>query len=864
VTIKIKVPRAKRGPSRKAAYLHLGSPVVRAATATFIIVFLIGFAVFAYYYVQLQQLIDARMKGPLFANAAKIYATPRSISPGDKLSQSEVISQLRKAGYVEGSSASEAKLGTFHASSRGLEVRPGAESFHSPDGALISFENGAISKIVAPDNGQPIGEYELEPLLVTGLFDPQARSKRRLVTYDEIPLSLVNAVISIEDRRFFTHSGINYWRFMQAAVYDVLRGKRAQGGSTLTMQISRGFFLSPEKKITRKIKEMMIATELEQRYSKKQIFEFYANQINMGQRGSFSIDGLGEASQAYFGKDIKNLTLPESALLAGMIQRPNYFSPYKHPERAMERRNLVLTAMVETNSITQDEADRAKATPLKLSAPNVEASDAPYFVDMVKDSLQGAYTEEQLSEDGLRIYTTIDPELQSAAAEAVASGMKNVDELLAKRRTHKKKAAPPDVAPEGEKAQVALIALDPDSGEVRALVGGRNYGFSQLNHAVAKRPTGSIFKPFVYAAAINTALTGDQPVVTAASLVDNTPSSFAYEDKVYEPRNYGKDQYNEIVTARFALAHSLNNATVKIAEQVGYDKVADLAHAAGISSVRATPAMALGSYDATPMDMAGAFTIFANKGVRVSPVMIKSIRNAQGEVLQDFKAERKPVLDPRVAYVMTNMMEAVINNGTAAGVRARGFAAPAAGKTGTSHDAWFAGYTSNLLCIVWVGLDNYDDLKEEGAHTAAPIWADFMKKAVSLPAYHDAKPFDPPAGVVNLTLDKVTNNIATATCPDDYNAAFIEGTEPKETCDRNDHRGIFSKMFGLGGETKPQVLVSNAQQQAGGQPGQAGAQANNPNDDSKKKKGFFGRLLGVFKDDKDKSKQQPPPPPKPQ
>jgi penicillin-binding protein 1B len=602
---------------------------------------------------------------------------------------------------------------------------------------------------------------------------------------------------------------------------------------------------------------MMIATELEQRYSKKQIFEFYANHVNMGQRGSFSIDGLGEAAQAYFGKDIKNVNLPEAALLAALIQRPNYLSPYKHPERALARRNLVLEGMMDTGAINRQQADAAKATPLKLAPFNVESSDAPYFVDLVKEALLAQYSEEQLNEDGLRIYTTIDPELQAAAAEAVDIGIKEVDDLVLKTRTHKvrigkgKNAKVETKVDEGPMPQVALIAIDPTTGEILALVGGRNYGWSQLNHAVAKRPTGSIFKPFVFAAALNQTIETGQPTFTAVTPVDNTPTTFFYEDKIYEPRNYG-DKYNEVVTAQFALAHSLNNATVRIAEAVGYDKVVDLAKQAGINSVRATPAMALGAYDATPIDMAAAYTVFANAGVRVNPIMITSVRDAKGEVVQDFKTTSKPVLDPRVSYVMTSMMEGVINNGTAAGVRARGFAAPAAGKTGTSRDAWFAGYTNNLLCIVWVGYDDYSDLKLEGAKSAAPIWTEFMKRAVKLETYKNTKPFTAPEGVVDLTIDKVTNRVATASCPDDFRAAFIAGTEPTETCDQSRAGAFFSKIFGLNPNPQQPQMVSNSTQQ-----GQTASEA----ESDKKKKGFFGKLFGVFKDDKgDKNKKDTPPP----
>jgi penicillin-binding protein 1B len=376
---------------------------------------------------------------------------------------------------------------------------------------------------------------------------------------------------------------------------------------------------------------------------------------------------------------------------------------------------------------------------------------------------------------------------------------------------------------------------------VLALVGGRDYGWSQLNHAVAKRPTGSIFKPFVYAAAMNTALDGSPTVITPASTVTDAPSTFAYGDSIYEPRNY-KEEYHGDVTLRYALAMSLNNATVKVAEEVGYDKVADLAKSAGIASVKATPAMALGSYDASPLDMSGAYTVFANNGVRMSPILLRSVRNAKGDVISNYSTDQRQVMDPRISYVMTNMMEGVINNGLGyTAVRLRGFTPPAAGKTGSSHDGWFAGYTSNLLCIVWVGFDDYSDLRLSGAMTAAPIWTEFMKKASVLPQYADMRPFSQPSGVVDVQLDKSTNLLATPKCTDDYTTAFVAGTEPHDTCESQQGlKGFISKIFS--GGDKPVMPQTQAQATANGDP-------NNPQD-PKKKKGFFGKIAGIFKDDK--------------
>jgi penicillin-binding protein 1B len=847
MAIRIKIPGSK-GTPRQGGRLSR-DPVIRAALAIFVLISVILVGFFAYYYVTYDRIVERRFEEPVFSNSAKIYAVPHAVRVGEKIEAREIAAQLRHAGYLE--KDGQSPMGSYRLLDGGIEIKPGSDSYHSPEPATVRIRDGEVVSI-SSKTGE-LAAYELEPQLITALFDAGQRSKRQLVKYEDIPKTMVDAVLAIEDRRFFQHGGVNYIRLAEAAWVDLTHQRHEQGGSTLTMQLSRAFFLTPEKTVKRKLLEMLIAIDLEQKFSKQQIFEFYANRVDLGQRGSFTINGFAEASRAYFNKDLKDITLPEAALLAGLIQAPSYLSPYRHPERAMERRNLVLDSMVETGAIKRAEAEKAKATPLKLAPPNVEASDAPYFVDLVRDTLIGKFNERELNEQSYRIYTTLDPDLQRAAAQAVETGIKLVDEQVTKMRTKRirvgKNKFETQVQP-GPQAQVALVALDPHTGEVLALVGGRNYGFSQLNHAVAKRPTGSIFKPFVYAAAMNTGLDGSMPVFTPTSLVQDQPTTFSYGDSIYEPRNY-KEEYHGEVTARYALALSLNNATVKLAEEVGYEKVADLARSAGITSVKPTPAMALGAYDATPIDMASAYTVFANGGTRISPILVNSVRNAKGDVVLDFKPDRRPVLDPRVAFVMTNMMEGVMNFGTAFAVRARGFTAPAAGKTGSSHDGWFAGYTSNLLCIVWVGYDDYSDLRLSGAQTAAPIWAEFMKKAVTLPQYSDARPFGQPAGVVDVQLDKLTNRLATPSCPDTYSAAFIAGTEPSETCDQaGGIRGFFSSMFGLGGN---KALPPPP-------PGAAtDAQAGNPEDPAKKKKGFFGRLAGVFKDDKPSNPPSKPP-----
>jgi penicillin-binding protein 1B len=849
VAIKLKFPKRKNGGATGKKGVSR-DPVIRIALITFIVLSVAISGWFSYFYIKYDRIIEQRFRSPVFSSSAKIYALPKAVRVGEKIEAREIAAQLQRAGYADNS---DSPMGRFRLTKGGIEIKPGPQSYHSPEPATIHIEGGEVTSIRGSGDLQA---YELEPQMVTA-FDVEQRAKRQVVKYDQIPKVLVDAVLAIEDRRFFQHSGVNFVRMFEAAWIDVLHERHAQGGSTLTMQLSRGFFLTPEKTVRRKLTEMVIAEELEQKFTKQQIFEFYGNWVDLGQRGSFTISGFAEASRAYFNKDLKDITLPEAALLAGLIQRPSYLSPYRHPERALDRRNIVLDAMVDTHAITRDQADKAKASPLKLAPPNVEASDAPYFVDLVRDTLTSKISERELNEQSYRIYTTLDPDLQKAAAQAVEAGIKLIDDQVIKRRTKKTKVGKnkyeTTVEP-GPQAQVALVALDPHSGEVMALVGGRNYGFSQLDHAVAKRPTGSIFKPFVYAAAMNTAVNGGNPVFTPVSTIQDQPSTFAYGDQIYEPRNF-KEEYHGEVTARYALANSLNNATVELAQEVGYDKVADLAKAAGITSVKPTPAMALGSYDATPLEMAAAYTVFANSGIRISPVLVNSVRNAAGDVVMDLKPDTRPVLDPRVAYVMTDMMESVINNGLGfSAVRGRGFDAPAAGKTGSSHDGWFAGYTSNLLCVVWVGFDDYSDLHLTGAQTAAPIWTEFMKKAAALPETSDMKSFVQPTGVVDVQLDKGTNLLATPSCPQTYTSAFVTGTEPTTTCDQSAGiKGFFSRIFGLGGEKALPPPAANGNQRAAAQ------DPNGTGTEDKKKKGFFGKIAGIFKEDKSSD-----PPPKPQ
>jgi len=775
------------------------SLLLRIGLFTVAAIALLFLVVSGWFYFKYGRIVDERLKQPVFANTAKIYAAPREVRTGQKLSIHLIANELREAGYSVDGASQVSPLGTYSESDQSIDVHPGPQSYHEQDGATIRVGSGAVNSIT-DDHGQPLASYELEPLLITGLSEDANRTKRRLISYDEIPPNIVQAVLAIEDRRFFEHGGVNFFSMISWAWHDVKGDRKHRGGaSTLTMQLAKLLFLSDNGTIKYKFIQIMVAFHLEHRFDKKQIFEMYANQIPLGQQGSFSIDGIGEAAQVYFGKDVRQLDLAECAFLAGIIQRPSYFNPFHHPDRTIERRNLVLDSMVETGAITSDQAERAKAEPLHLSAQSVDASEAPYFVDLVHDQLMQKLGERDFNREGLRIYTSLDPDLQREATAAVESTIHVVDERVDKVHARDKKRGIPYVYP-----QVALVALNPHTGQVLALVGGRNYGSSQLNHAVAHRPTGSIFKPFVYASAFATAvegtiLPGQSKLFSELTILTDQQATYGegtpYE---YTPRN-DADKYYGQVTARYALQESMNNATISLATMVGLDRIAALAREAGIKTARGTPSMAIGSYDATPLDMAGAYTTFANGGIQLDPWMLASVRTPTGDIISDYAPSSRNILDPRVAYLTTNMLENVINHGTGAGTRTLGFTSPAAGKTGTSHDAWFAGYTSNLLCIVWVGNDDYTDIKIHGAFAAAPIWAEFMKKAVLLPQYSDTHEFSPPAGVEIVPVDKVTNLLSDASCPESYEAAFLPGTAPTDTCDHPpDHRNILQKIFGLG------------------------------------------------------------------
>jgi len=817
-------------------------PVGRALTLTLLVVGLVGLATFTYYYVKFSRLVDRKLRAGPFQSTSMIFAAPRAVTLGDAISPEEIAAQLRRSGYSESRSS---RMGWYHLRPDAIEVFPGPDSYFDEEAGVIKFAGERVAQIISLRDNTERTQYLLEPELITNLFD-RNREKRRLVRFADIPKVLVDAIISAEDKRFFQHAGFDPLRVIKAAYVD-LKGLRIQeGASTLSMQLARSFFLDYRRTWQRKAAEVLITLHLEQKLSKQQIFEYYANQIPLGRRGSFNIHGFGEAAQAYLGKDVRDLTLSEAALLAGLVRGPSFYNPYRHPQRALARRNLVLALMRDNGYITESQYQQAVQTPLALVPPGMESTDAPYFVDLVNDELNNQFQDHDFQADAYRIYTTLDMNLQRAAVEAVRAGLQEVDERIQRRR--RREPGLPD-------PQVALVALDPETGAVRALIGGRNYGMSQLNRVLARRQPGSAFKPFVYAAALETALRGGPPLITPASLVTDEPTTFWFDNRAYTPSNF-KHEFHGEVTLRDALAKSMNVATVKVAQMVGYDAVEELAQRAGMNlNIRATPAIALGAYEVTPLEIAGAYTVFANQGVYVKPHWITMVRDRMGNIIYAHKPHRRPVLDPRVNYLMVNLMEEVLRSGTGAGVRARGFLLPAAGKTGTSHDGWFAGFTSRLLCVVWVGFDDNRELNLEGAHSALPIWTEFMKRAAQFREYRNVREFQAPDGVVSVEIDPLTGQLATSACPSSRTEVFISGTQPLETCRL--HRGGAMRVASW--EAAPATGPAQPSDEAAGgsrriakapKPGSpAGIAADSPPPQPPKpeKKSFFRRLLSVFK-----------------
>lgn len=585
---------------------------------------------------------------------------------------------------------------------------------------------------------------------------------RTPVPLTDVPEIMIKALIATEDTRFYNHRGLDFRGIARAFYRNVRAGRVVEGGSTLTQQLAKVLFLSPERSYTRKLKEMALALRIEQRYTKREILNLYLNQIYFGSGGY----GVEAAARIYFNKPAKELTVAESALLAGLPRSPKYYSPFKSPENAIGRRAYVLNRMVAGNIITREQAEEAKKVPVPRERAQKAGGRAPYFVEYVRQKVEERFGSSILYSGGLNIYTTINDELQSYAEQAVRKGLARIEA----RHRKKKSASPP--------LQAAVLSLEPSTGHIRAMVGGRDFGLSQFNRASqAARQPGSAFKPVIFAAAL------DQGY-TAADILDDSPLTVDVDrNKTWEPENFTRT-FHGPVTVRKALVQSLNVPTVRLLQRIGIIESIEYAKKIGIKSALAPyPSLALGSSDVTLMELSSAYAVFANQGVRMEPVSILMITDNTGRLLYTADVIPEQVIKPETAFLATNLLKGVIEQGT--GRRALSLGRPAAGKTGTTNeyrDAWFIGYTPGMLAGVWVGYDDHRPIGhgETGARAALPIWNEFMKKAHT---GHEPEDFQPPPGIVFRQIDPQSGLLATARCKQTMIEAFVAGTEPASRCE---------------------------------------------------------------------------------
>jgi penicillin-binding protein 1B len=742
--------------------------ILRSVLACVVLLITTGAIFFIYSYNYYARIVDARLKGGYLTSRAGIYAAPRTLRAGQTLSRERLIELLRRAGYLE-SSASDVWSGSFTAQDDFIEIHPRRSTTTSPDVVRVRFDKkGRIAELTG-DMNVTLDAYALEPEILT--TDAAMKTgKRAQLSYREIPTLLAHAILSIEDRRFFEHGGVDIWGVGRALWRNTTDDEASQGGSTITQQLVKNTFLTPERTFRRKFAEAMTAFALERRMSKEDIFALYCNEIYLGQRGAVSVRGVEQAAHIYFGKELKDLTLSESAMIAGMIQSPNRYAPDRHPAEAAARRNTVLGTMVRDQFITREEAQVAAQEEVAVGPlNNTDGSTAPYFIDYVNrlvESKLGA--EAKTDERGARIYTTIDLDLQQLAETAIKRQLERLDKVYKNR----------DLKP-----QAALVAIDPKTGNVLAMVGGRNYADSQLNRAVdARRQPGSVFKPIVYSAALESGL-------SPLTMYQDAPHEFIYAGGAkYRPANYGGGFSMRDVMMRTALVRSLNVITVDVAMRTGLTRIERTAEMFGLPKAEAYPALALGTTEATPLAVAAAYTAFPNGGVRVEPNLIARVTDSSGTDIIGAIPQKRTVIRPTTAYMITDMLMDVIDHGTAHAARGAVKKTAIAGKTGTSRDGWFVGYTPNLVVAVWIGFDDNKQLGLTGAEAALPAWTEFVREAVELKPDLGGEAFERPAGITFVEIDPETGLLATASCPQHEQIAITATLAPNLECSTHGER----------------------------------------------------------------------------
>ena len=697
-----------------------------------------------------------------------LYGRPAEIGKGDHLGNLRFHERLRRLSYrkvtgkpsAAGTWSEEPDRVRIYTRDYRIEETPrngGPVEIEVRDGRIVSIASSA---------GVPLDSIHLEPEEIGRILGPRKES-RRIVPLSSIPASLRQAVLAAEDARFYSHFGIDVVGVARAFLTNLRERRFAQGGSTITQQLAKNFFLSPKKTIGRKIREAELALALELRYPKTTILEMYLNKIYFGQEGPRGIYGIEEAAGFYFSKRSSELTLEEAALLAGVIRSPNRYSPFRAPAAARERRNTVLARMRQLGMIGEEEHRRASRAPVRTRPRRAPANLAAYFADYIQRVAEDDLGGEKLYRTGYRFYTTLDPVQQAAAEEAVASVLAEIER---------------SALPAGEPLQAALVAVDPATGEMTAMVGGRGYAETQFNRAAdARRQPGSAFKPFVLLAAMEQAARG-KGKTTLSTIVSGETVTVPAREGPWTPSNFEGKSYGSI-TVRKAIEDSVNTATVRLALDVGLPEVVKTARAAGINSpLSPVPSMALGSFEVTPVELAYAYATIASAGVRYDPFPLFSATTADGEILTTGKVRWERAVDPRAAYLTGHAMEGVLDRGTAKTARGMGITFPASGKTGTTdgnRDSWFVGFTPDVVCAVWVGYDSGADTGLPGAKGALPIWARFLRALYPGPG---PVTLQPPVGIETAEIDPESGFLATTACPQTMREAYLSGTAPKDRC----------------------------------------------------------------------------------
>lgn len=699
-----------------------------------LILLLAGFLGVTYFWFEYSDRIDRKLlSGEVFTPTAGIYSAPKMLKAGDAITQIELIDYLKTAGYIEKNNKADYARSRYSLQDGKLLIEPGmtgvinGEKAFSPLQVKFSKDGKSVDAIQNLASGRVEEKSKLEPKMLSTIA-AEGDGRRKVIKFADLPPHLIKAITVTEDRAFFEHYGVNF-RGIARAAWRRYEGDddspiANQGGSSITQQLVKNLLLTNEPTLERKAKEAFMSIILETRLSKEEIFTLYANQIYLGQQLGVSIYGVGEAASVYFGKDVSQLTLAESAFIAGIIRSPNRYNPFKNHQRVTERRNQVLDSMLEAGEISSEQNLAARNTKLELKqiSSKQDLQGMPYFSQHVIEEMPKLVSDPEALQH-LRVYTSIDPDLQRIAYETVNKRLEKLDKFFPKKAKGNLNAS--------------LVAIRPKTGEIVAMVGGRDYLDNQFNRATsAMRQPGSVFKPFVYGAAINSAYDAASRVFTAATVLKDEKKIFTSGRDSYAPNNYGDTFSNKEITLRDALVKSKNTITVDIGMQVNIGRVMNLANKAGMPKPeKAYPSMALGTAEATPLQVATAYTMFANLGDRTLPMPITQITNGEGKAIVVSQPERKNVVRSDVAYILTDIMKDVINRGTAAQVQGWGFRnvegkTGFAGKTGTSRDGWFAGFTPELVVVVYVGFDDGDDLGMKGSDSAMPIWADFMREAL--------------------------------------------------------------------------------------------------------------------------------------